>query len=472
MLSVEKYELNEAKENELLKNAMIIFDTSALLDFYYYSDKTRNGIFNNLFTNLETRLWLPSQVYFEFCKNRKKVLLKPTQTYRDLLYVNQKNKDSGHITKIEDLINSINSNQIKSAKLQIKTLIEKTTNDDKHPFLDNGIFNEFNNAILEYENNTSNFSKKFELFKTEISKKVDLTIQDIEKKAEDDSLFKKINEIFDIGKEFTYNEIFEIVKEGKIRYENQIPPGYEDQDNKNGFQIYGDLICWKQILKYAKSINKPVILVSNDEKEDWIEECEDNIKPRFELIKEFWDETNNQFWMFNSKTFLYKMNSILDEKLENSVIDEVQEVYEVKLEMKNEINELMLCRWIESYFGGLLKVNKIKFEDNEFNEVVFKVAKEDGESLMVHVWRATKSNYTALLNPLRRSIYLRDEVLEGGKDSRFVFLVILSNEGQAKKFRRQHIGRQKVQEILKDNVRIIISYENESKEILVEYDNQ
>ena len=60
-----------------------------------------------------------------------------------------------------------------------------------------------------------------------------------------------------------------IVNEGKLRYEFQIPPGYQDLKEKIGTQIFGDLIVWKQILSHAKAINKNVIFICNDLKIDW-----------------------------------------------------------------------------------------------------------------------------------------------------------------------------------------------------------
>lgn len=72
-----KYYLDSDKVQQILKSGIIVFDTSALLDLYYYSFDTQNEIFRNVFKYLSNRLWIPSQVYFEYLKNRKKVSEKP-----------------------------------------------------------------------------------------------------------------------------------------------------------------------------------------------------------------------------------------------------------------------------------------------------------------------------------------------------------------------------------------------------------
>ncbi len=37
---------------------------------------------------------------------------------------------------------------------------------------------------------------------------------------------------------------------------------------KKGFQKYGDLIIWKEILRYSSVQKKTIILICNDKKED------------------------------------------------------------------------------------------------------------------------------------------------------------------------------------------------------------
>ena len=59
-----KYYLDSDKVQQILKSGIIVFDTSALLDLYYYSFDTQNEIFRNVFKYLSNRLWIPSQVYF------------------------------------------------------------------------------------------------------------------------------------------------------------------------------------------------------------------------------------------------------------------------------------------------------------------------------------------------------------------------------------------------------------------------
>ncbi len=86
---------------------------------------------------------------------------------------------------------------------------------------------------------------------------------------------------------FSEQEIAEIEKEGDNRYENKIPPGYKDATKSSN--RYGDLINWKEILRFARESKKCVIIVSSDIKEDWvIREQGKTICLKYELINEFY----------------------------------------------------------------------------------------------------------------------------------------------------------------------------------------
>lgn len=97
----------------------------------------------------------------------------------------------------------------------------------------------------------------------------------------------------------------DICKEGKVRYEKKIPPGYKDNTNKSNGNEYGDLIVWKEIIKYAKTNKQPIVFVTDDQKEDWWTiEKGFSIRPREELIKEFLDETGIRILIYNADRFL------------------------------------------------------------------------------------------------------------------------------------------------------------------------
>ena len=75
--------IDAAAEKMLWKDAVIVFDTCALLDFYYMS-AAHQDVMADILLYLSPKIWLPAQVVFEYYKNRESVILKPiTENYRD-----------------------------------------------------------------------------------------------------------------------------------------------------------------------------------------------------------------------------------------------------------------------------------------------------------------------------------------------------------------------------------------------------
>jgi len=89
-----------------------------------------------------------------------------------------------------------------------------------------------------------------------------------------------------LGLPYSQEKLDDVYNLGKQRYKQGIPPRYEDS-NKEGKDKYGDLILWFQIIDKAKKTNKPIILVTDDRKEDWWRMFKGKtIDPRPELVDE------------------------------------------------------------------------------------------------------------------------------------------------------------------------------------------
>jgi hypothetical protein len=59
-----------------------------------------------------------------------------------------------------------------------------------------------------------------------------------------------------------------VVESAKQRFNEQRPPGFMDKD-KDGDRKYGDGVLWLQALEYAKESKRPLILITDETKEDW-----------------------------------------------------------------------------------------------------------------------------------------------------------------------------------------------------------
>ncbi len=306
---IESYFSVDSQEAELWKNSVFVFDTSALLQFYYYSDNAKKNIFETIFKTLKGRLWIPFHVGYEYLKNRESTIKKSYSEKYDPL-------EKENIKGIQTIIESI------APKLD--DFKNKTKSTDTHPFIDASIIDDFKGELTKFKNSFQEFEskskKEFEDRKVEINSML-----------ENDIVLSAIENYFEGGEAYSFEKTMNIVASGEVRYRNNIPPGYKDSGDKEGTQKYGDLIIWQQIIDYAEKNKKSIIFVIDDVKEDWVHvikhDKEKRIdRPREELIKEIKDRANTDFWMYTFSQFLYKAKERLNAKIDTKVLEEVEQV--------------------------------------------------------------------------------------------------------------------------------------------------
>lgn len=351
-INFNEYKMSDIREKKLWKESIIVFDSSALLDIYFLPKATREKIFENHFNKkLNGRLWIPSHVGFEYKKNREQIIQKPiSEKYKPLdneIFAEIKKNKSNIMTRIKDLKN-------------------RTKNADKHPYL-------IQEDIDKYLEIFNIFFKESENLEKNISNQISKIEEEIKNLAEDDDVLIAIEKYFQIGRTYEFKEKMNIAKIGKNRYEHLIPPGYKDQKDKKGFQIFGDLIIWKQIIEYASITKKSILFICNDLKEDWCyledDGTEKRIKsPREELIQEIRDEANVEFWMYNLPQFLYKSNEYLftdevkiieDDKILNfsNIIEDVKYLKKTNKRKRviiDDFSECKVCSGNKDGFGNYI----------------------------------------------------------------------------------------------------------------------
>ncbi len=333
---IKKFEIGEEKEDRLWEDAIIVFDTSALIDFYYYPNTTRNEIFEKIFTPFAKRFWIPFQVQFEYLKNRKNIIRKPiTERYEPL------KKE-----KIKELKNA--NATIKRVSEQIK---KDTKKPEKHPYLPQDKID----AFIEF---TKEIDEKINQFEGDLISDIVKQETEIESLNQNDTILEAFEAFFTVGEELPFERILEIVAEGKFRYEFKIPPGYMDEKEKIGTQKFGDLIVWKQILDFSKAQNKSILFICNDVKIDWCyTDSRNRIKsPREELIKEFYDNSGQEFWMYNQSQFLFKAKEYLQIELEDSKIEEVSRI----IDERNKDELIFKCGYCR--YTNKVQIKNLFFE--------------------------------------------------------------------------------------------------------------
>ncbi|MFB4321681.1 PIN-like domain-containing protein [Priestia sp. BR_2] len=245
------------------QNALMVIDSSSLLDGYRFSSTTNQYIHNILQIEHES-IFLPAQVCKEFEAGKEKVKSESLSRY--------KNADKELTQMIKGFKTDLSSKLATYEKSDFPSIEHlKETLFNKIDGMRDDIKNYETRIRSEVQNNQEMLDK-------------DLPSQFI-------SLLQQKG---NIGLPLSINETIAIYEEGQLRFKYKIPPGYEDMGkSKNGdfkHQQYGDLLIWKEILQKAAECQRPFIFVTSDVKEDWWElhpKSKRPIKARVELIQEF-----------------------------------------------------------------------------------------------------------------------------------------------------------------------------------------
>lgn len=277
------YELSEIEYKKLWEDGLIVLDTSSILDLYRYSEKTRNAIIKTLESNKE-KTWIPNQVALEYQRNRLKIIY--------------------------------------NQKAEIKKII---SNSSKYPETLKQNFHKIFKGQPGIE--TEDVVKNLRIFVKEVDKVCEKRLESYNSLIKDDVIRKSIDSIFEgrVGDEFDNTKIAEVCKSGRERYKAKIPPGYKDADKEEESKIYGDLIIWEQIIKYANENSKSVIFITSDLKEDWFYIVDKKRRgPRPELRDEFYKRTGHDFYIYIPESFIEYADKYLNAKIEDTTYKEMK----------------------------------------------------------------------------------------------------------------------------------------------------
>ena len=278
------YRPTDEEFTNLWEKCIFVFDANILLNLYRYSPKTSSAIIKIL-KKISDRLWIPHHTALEFHNNRLIVQAQQVKAYND----------------------------IQSDIQKMQRNIKNTLQSDRHPF------------IKDASNLLEKVKINLEAIETELVKKKNEYISLYTKNDVRDSILLEITSLFEgkTGVEYSHDQLKKLYEDGKTRYSQRIPPGYRDASNDDSVRRYGDLIIWFQTIDKAKKTKKPIILVTDDKKDDWWRiHNGKTLAPRPELIHEMLSEAKVQFYMYNIDPFMKFNEKYLNETVKKEDIKE------------------------------------------------------------------------------------------------------------------------------------------------------
>lgn len=298
-----------------------IFDTNVYLNLLRYSKKTSQELLL-IYRLIQGNISVLPQVNREFKKN-----LSIVEKQR---FTNAKKS----VTEIKNAINSCNGAITKQLQFFIK-------------YKFGGSQEIFSKSISDLET----LKKSLEQYGENCIKQENDGFMD-KKEIEDFFLMICVHSELE---GFSPSTLFDIYKDGDIRYKYKIPPGYMDdprnnpKSSKDGVDIFGDLVMWYEIIDFGKKKGKPIIFVTADTKEDWFSGKEDHAtSPREELIKEYEERSNgNQICILTDNKFVEYMGEILQVNTVISLAEMQKDDYaDIAVRNNQEVIKQKILEWI------------------------------------------------------------------------------------------------------------------------------
>ena len=270
--------------DRLWGQGIFVVDTNVLLHLYRYSRSTRDELLEVL-RALEDKLFLPHQVGQEFLDRRLTTIRTQREGFSRL---------RRRVTGVRGEMES-----------ELRKVLRLRDGED----LPEGL----REALEEVP------SGGYEA----LSERLEALEKDLPRASnspDDDEVWATVERLVEgnVGPPYQDDEMRKAKEEAERRRNAKIPPGFKDERP-------GDYVLWRQTIDEAKRSVRPVVLVTDDRKEDWwwIVQGE-TIGPHPELITEMRKEAGVTFYMYTPDRLMSEARERLDVQVSDESISEAE----------------------------------------------------------------------------------------------------------------------------------------------------
>ncbi|MCC0566249.1 PIN-like domain-containing protein [Brevibacillus agri] len=353
-----------ANFEDVWENGLLVFDTSSLLRIYEWRIDKAIELKDVLKFKTEN-IWIPHQVNSEFTK-----------------HVGWAEAENKYVKIIERL----EKQPIKWNK--VRKMLERWEN--------NGYEEAFKLKVLEMETSGVTPDKILEL--KQIADKLHHEHRLV---VSIDSIFEEL--FSNVGEPFSDAEEKKIKKEFD---DTPLAPGFMDRDKGNA-NSHGDFFVWKQMQRKSIESSRDIIFITLDLKEDWFSDKDQQL-PREDLLKEFYDITQNRIIIISLTSFLEECSVYLNEDIRelvaySSIQDEVREFFDQWFpdQLLDKINEYLAENdAIKDEMESVLEtcIDTVSFEgvtEQRFNLDDHEIVEEDESYIVFHSYVDITADFDA-----------------------------------------------------------------------------
>ena len=291
---------DDSQLREFMIDGMVAFDANALLDVYRFNDRARREYLAAL-RKLAERLWIPYRVGQELLENRLRVIEECSTATNKL--AEELDSAFGGVTQVIRRFGDrrgLSTQQIARLEMLVK---------------------ETQDQVIEQANSSYTFDLRLET-----SIKGDPILSDLET-----VLAGKVGPPLD--------EPQKAKAEALRRLDAGIPPGYKDW-KKDRERAIGDCIIWFQLIREAALRRRPVVLVCNERKPDWVrEDLGRKVGAQPELVAEMMDKSAMPFHLMSVQSFLVHARKYLGVTVSESTVQQAK--YASENPIQKEVDELV-----------------------------------------------------------------------------------------------------------------------------------
>lgn len=224
---------SEADLIRAVRHSLVVLDTNVLLNLYNYQGPTLDD-FIEVFEAFGDRLFIPHQVLDEFWRNRRSVLAENQGRHRELEKVQAAFEDAE-----------------KAFRTWYQRVVDRLS---PPPAETTRYFEQAKTGILDYM----------------AAKNADAAAIRPDTPTYEDGILKRLEPMLRgrVGRPPNATELKDLRQRGRQRVAEKVPPGYMDGE-KNPERAVGDFILWVQAMEASKERHLDVLLVTQDQKEDW-----------------------------------------------------------------------------------------------------------------------------------------------------------------------------------------------------------
>lgn len=301
-----------ATESDLadaIKASLVVLDTNVLLNLYNYQGTALDD-FTRVFDALGDRLFIPHQVMDEFWRNRRTVLSENQGRHREQ-------------AEIEKAFDSVES--------AFRKWYQRVVDRNGSPPAD---------AVRELEEARSAITD----YMGQRNVAANIALPDTP--THEDRILQRLEPIVRgrVGPAPNAETIDQLRAQGKVRVAAKIPPGYMDSE-KSPERAIGDFLVWHQTMAAAQRHGLPVLMVTQDQKEDWwADRGTKSMRARPELVSELLAQTGQQLLMIRAHD-LVRLGSYLGVTVSQSTVAEAE------MTSSEDVNG-----WNDELIGVYLKV--------------------------------------------------------------------------------------------------------------------